>query len=48
MDPSPLAGLSKNSNYDKPIASDENAIVVSSLKEKMNLSALHYICEVFS
>ena len=40
MDPSPLAGLFKNSNYDKPIASDENATVVNSLKENMKLSAL--------
>ena len=48
MDPSPLAGLFKNSNYDKPIANDEeNAIGVSSLKEKMKLSALLYLYEVF-
>lgn len=47
MDPSPLAGLFKNSNYDKPIASDENAIAISSLKENMKLSALLYLYEVF-
>ena len=48
MDPSPLAGLFKNPNYDKPIASNEgNTIGISSLKEKIELSALLYLYEVF-
>ena len=48
MDPSPLAGLFKNPNYDKPIANnEENAIGITSLKEKMKLSALLYLYEVF-
>ena len=47
MDPSPLARLFKNSNYDKAKSSDKNVIPMSYVKEKMKLSALRYLYEVF-